>query len=79
MIAPDEQRATVYTETVIFSPPQQFAADAPYQIAIVSFSGNRQKKTVRIVATDPSERVTVGDEVEFVEEREGVAYYRRSS
>jgi len=27
---------TVYTETVIYSPPAAFANDAPYQTAIVS-------------------------------------------
>ena len=78
MISPDESQGTVYTETVVFSPPQQFAADAPYQIAILSFAGTAQKKTARILALDPADRVAIGDSVEFVEERDGVPYYRRS-
>jgi uncharacterized OB-fold protein len=77
MIAPDEQQGTVYTETVVFSPPQQFAADAPYQLAILSFAGKHERRTVRILASDPSDRVAIGDDVEFVEERDQVPYYRR--
>ena len=66
----------VYTETVIFSPPEQFAADAPYQLAIIDLdSGGR--KTVRVLGANPEDRARIGDRVRFVEERDGVAYYRR--
>ena len=30
---------TVYTETVIYSAPEAFASEAPYQTAIVSLDG----------------------------------------
>ena len=66
--------ATVYTETVVHMPPEQFAAEAPYQLAIVTLDeGGRH--TVRIAG----QRVHIGDRVEFVEERNGVAFYRRAS
>jgi uncharacterized OB-fold protein len=63
---------TVYTETVVHAPPEQFAADAPYQLAIVSLdAGGRQ--TVRIAG----ERVQIGDTVEFAEERGGIPFYKK--
>jgi len=65
----------VYTETVIYSPPAQHLADAPYQIAIVD--AGTERLTVRISANDPSDRVRIGDRVIFVEERDGVPYFRR--
>lgn len=67
----------VYTETVVYSPPEQYASDAPYQIAIVDLEGGG-RRTVRILARDLTERVTIGDRVIFTEERNGVAYYRKS-
>jgi uncharacterized OB-fold protein len=64
---------TVYTETVVHAAPEQFVADAPYQLAIVSLAeGGR--RTVRILG----ERVQIGDAVEFAEEREGIAFFRKS-
>ena len=66
--------ATVYTETVVHMPPEQFVADAPYQIAIVSLE-NRGRRTVRIAG----DRVQIGDSVEFVEERNGIPFYRKRS
>ena len=62
---------TVYTETVVWSAPERWVADAPYQIAIVDVGDRRV--TARIVG----ERVAIGDVVEFVEERDGVAYFRK--
>jgi uncharacterized OB-fold protein len=60
----------VYSETIVHSPPPQFAADAPYQLAIIDVdSGTRL--TARILG-----RAQIGDRVAFVEERDGVAYYR---
>jgi uncharacterized OB-fold protein len=66
----------VYTETIVHSPPEQFAADAPYQVAIIDVEGGR-RVTVRILGKEPHERARIGDRVTFVEERNGVAYYRR--
>lgn len=67
----------VYTETIVHSPPEQYAADAPYQLAIIDLdSGGRL--TVRILGKEPHERAHIGDRVTFVEERNGVAYYRKA-
>ena len=48
----------VYTETVIHSAPESFAAEAPYQIAIIEFEDGR-RELVRI----EGERVAIGDNV----------------
>ena len=66
----------VYTETIVHSPPEQFAADAPYQVAIIELEGGR-RMTVRILGKEQHERARIGDRVMFVEDRNGVAYYRR--
>lgn len=66
----------VYTETIVHSPPEQFATDAPYQLAIIELeTGGRT--TVRVLGKEASERVRIGDRVVFVEEKDGVAYYRK--
>ncbi len=76
MESPASNEAVVYTETVVYSPPEQYAADAPYQIAIVDLdSGGRQ--TVRILASNPEDRVKVGNRVTFAENRNGVLFYRK--
>lgn len=68
----------VYTETIVHSPPEQYASEAPYQVAIIDLDqGGRL--TARILGKEPDERARIGDRVTFVEERDGVAYYRRSS
>ncbi len=76
------QHGVVYTETTIYSPPEQYAADAPYQIAIIDVgNGPRQKSsrvTVRILAASPTERARIGDQVTFVEQRNGVPYFRKA-
>jgi uncharacterized OB-fold protein len=66
--------ATVYTETVVHMAPEQFLSDAPYQLAIVTIEAGR-RRTVRIAG----ERVEIGDTVEFVEDRNGVPFYRKRS
>ena len=66
----DSRDGIVYTETIVHSAIPQFAADVPYQLAIISLDiGGRL--TVRILG----ERTQIGDRVAFVEERDGVAYY----
>lgn len=62
----------VYTETVVHAAPEQFVADAPYQLAILVVEDGT-RTTVRIAG----ERVVIGDRVEFAEERSGVAFYRK--
>ncbi|HEX3682166.1 MAG TPA: OB-fold domain-containing protein [Bryobacteraceae bacterium] len=69
---------TVYTETIVHSPPEQYAADAPYQLAIIDVDTGA-RLTVRILGKEPNERAHIGDRVSFVEERNGVAYYRKSN
>ncbi len=73
---PPSRDGVVYTETVVHSPPEQYASDAPYQLAIIDLqSGGRL--TVRIVGKEPKERAHIGDRVTFLEERNGTAYYRK--
>ena len=62
----------VYTETIVHAAPEQYAADAPYQLAIIQLdTGHRL--TARIL-----DRAKIGDRVQFVEDRNGVAYYQKS-
>ena len=70
--------AIVYTETVVFAPPEQYAADAPYQLAIVDLPSG-ERTTVRILGKTPAERVSIGDRVTFVSEDAGVRYYRKAT
>jgi uncharacterized OB-fold protein len=60
----------VYTETVIYSVPEAFAAEAPYQTAIVSLDGGG-RVTVRIAG----DRVAIGDKLVETEPREGVPFF----
>ena len=72
----DSRDGVVYTETIVYSPPAQFAADVPYQLAIVDLDrGGRT--TVRVLGKEPAQRARIGDRVTFVEERDGVAYYEK--
>jgi uncharacterized OB-fold protein len=72
----ESRDGVIYTETVVYAPPEQFAADAPYQLAILDLDrGGRA--TVRVLGKTDVERARIGDRVSFVEERDGVAYYRK--
>ena len=66
----DSRNGIVYTETIVHSATPQFAADAPYQLAIIEVDSGR-----RLTARISGERADIGDRVVFVEERDGVAYY----
>ena len=70
------QEGVVYTETMVHIPPEQYVADAPYQLAIIDLDEGR-RLTARILAAGADERVQIGDRVAFVEERNGVGYYRK--
>lgn len=73
----DPRDGIIYTETIVHSAPEQYAADAPYQLAIVLLdSGGRL--TARVLGKAPPERVQIGDRVSFIEEQNGVAYYRKA-
>jgi uncharacterized OB-fold protein len=62
----------VYTETVIFAAPEQFVADAPYQLAIISLDGGR-----RLTARIAGERVQIGDPVRLAEYRDGIPFFQK--
>lgn len=64
---------TVYTETVIYSAPEAFVADVPYQTAIVTLDGGG-----RITGRISGERVAIDDRVVEVEERGGVPFFRKA-
>ena len=64
---------TVYTETVIYSAPEAFTKDAPYQTAIVTLDAGG-RVTVRI----EGDRVAIDDRVVEVEERGGVPYFTKA-
>ena len=63
----------VYTETVIHLAPEAFAADAPYQIAIVELDSGG-----RITGRVEGDAATVGDRVEYVDSRNGVPFFRKA-
>jgi uncharacterized OB-fold protein len=65
---------TVYTETTVYSPPEAYAADAPYQLAIITLQ-NGSRVTGRITG----ESVRIGDRVAFVEFRSAVPYFQKTT
>jgi uncharacterized OB-fold protein len=65
-------KGVIYTETVVFAPPEQFAADAPYQLAIVSLE-NGKRLTARILG----DRVAIGDAVELAETRNSIPFFHK--
>lgn len=69
------QSGIVYTETVVHSAPEQFVAEAPYQLAIVTLDGNSGRQTVRIAGNT---RVAIGDKVQFDHQREGIPFFRKA-
>ena len=70
-----DRTGTIYTDTVIYSSTEAFAADVPYQTAIVALdSGGRV--TGRIIS-DHGERVRIDDRVSRVEVRDGVPFFRK--
>jgi uncharacterized OB-fold protein len=68
---------TVYTETVIYSAPEAFAAEAPYQTAIVSLDDGSGRGIARVTGRILGDRVVIGDHVVEVEERGGVPFFRK--
>lgn len=75
MSEPENQpNGVVYTETVVYAAPAQYAADAPYQIAIVDLDDGT-RRTVRILNAEAKDRVRIGDRVTYVEKRDGIFYY----
>ncbi len=66
----------VYTETVVHAAPEQFVADAPYQLAIVTLESGK-RLTGRIVPESEGVRLVIGDRVDFVGERAGIPFFRK--
>ena len=64
---------TVYTETVIYSAPEAFVKDVPYQTVIVTLDGGG-----RVTGRTVGERVAIDDRVVEVEERAGVPFFRKA-
>ena len=62
----------VYTETVVHSAPEAYVNEAPYQIAIV-IRDDGSRVTGRILGA----RVSIDDDVELVDTRNGVPYFSR--
>lgn len=65
---------TVYTDTVIFSAPEAFVKDAPYQIAIIDLDEGG-----RLTARVDGDPVSIGDRVEFADFRNGIPFFRKSA
>ena len=71
----DELRAgTIYTETVVYSPPEAYVNDVPYQLAIIELVGGR-----RVTGRVDGERGRIGDRVQFAEFRNNVPFFRKTS
>ncbi len=51
---------TVYTETVVFSPPEAYVNDVPYQLAIIQLDSGR-----RLTGRIAGDRAQIGDHVAF--------------
>ena len=66
-------KGVIYTETTVFAPPEQFAADAPYQLVIVALEDGK-----RLTARIDGERVSIGDRVELAEIRNKIAFFHKS-
>ncbi|HLK19486.1 MAG TPA: OB-fold domain-containing protein [Bryobacteraceae bacterium] len=64
----------VYTETVVYSPPEAYVNDVPYQLAIVELEGGR-----RLTGRIEGDRAQIGDAVSFVEFRNEVPFFRKSA
>ena len=65
---------TIYTETVVYSPPEAYVNDVPYQLAIIELAGGR-----RVTGRVSGERAHIGDRVEFTEFRNNVPFFRKQS
>ena len=64
---------TVYTETVVWSPPEAYVNDVPYQLAIVQLESGR-----RITGRIDGDRAQIGDRVVFAEFRNQVPFFRKA-
>lgn len=65
---------TVYTETVVFSPPEAYVNDVPYQLAIIQLDSGR-----RLTGRIDGERAQIGDRVSFMEFRKDVPFFKKKA
>ena len=65
---------TVYTETVVYSPPEAYVNDVPYQLAIIQLENGR-----RLTGRIDGERAQIGDRVSFAEFRNEVPFFRKTA
>ena len=65
---------TIYTETVVYSPPEAYVNDVPYQLAIVELAGGR-----RVTGRVEGERAQIRDRVKFAEFRNNVPFFQKQS
>ncbi len=65
---------TIYTETVVYSPPEAYVNDVPYQLAIIELAGGR-----RVTGRVNGERAQIGDRVAFTEFRNNVPFFKKQS
>jgi uncharacterized OB-fold protein len=63
----------IYTDTVVHLAPERFAADAPYQVAIVTLEDGS-----RITARIAGDFVVIDDKVTEVEGREGIPFFQKA-
>ena len=65
---------TIYTETVVYSPPEAYVNDVPYQLAIVELASGR-----RVTGRVDGERAQISDRVQFAEFRNNVPFFRKQT
>ena len=68
----DPGAGVVYTETVVYSAPEAYVKDAPYQLAIIQLENGR-----RLTGRIDGERAAIGDRVSFFEFRDNVPFFRK--
>jgi hypothetical protein len=65
---------TVYTETTIYSPPEAFAGEAPYQLAIIHLDSG-----IRLTARIHGDPVRIGDRVALDGVHNSIQYFRKAN
>lgn len=64
-------KGTVYTETIVWSAPEAYLSEAPYQLAIII-----QDDGTRVTGRIAGDRASIEDRVELIETRDGVPIFR---